>query len=290
MKPHPPEHSKLEKVSSTALRIVWTNSQEFPPLREQDPHIERVRDILHKNLSNGRWQRATRGKDNLTDEDLRQYAQRVAKRYWIERETIIGLSSSNPSLWRDLHDKLKQHALNTCTRYGVPLGRAKNLASDHAQEACEIILCNHYPCDVPFDAWAGRILINCVLQKLQRSTDLMDRETFVEPSIEDLWDARRSDQVLLNTAQPATEDLETYTLLLDAIERLPSEAQRQVILLEFFFDWEAEQIAEKLGRTPQAVYNLKYRALQKLREILDRKWGFRSETAGHEERSSARVS
>lgn len=271
MKPHPPEYSKLEKVSSTALRIVWTNSQEFPPLREQNPHIERVRDILHKNLSNGRWQRATCGKDHLTDEDLRQYAQRVAKRYWIEREMIIGLASNNDGLWQTLYRKLEQRAFYACMRYGVPRPRAENQAPDHAQEACKIIFRSHYPCDVPFNAWAGRILINCVLQKLQRSTDLMDRETFVEPSVEDLWDSQRSDQAPLNAAQPMVDDLEMYTLLLDAIERLPSEAQRQVILLEFFFDWDAEQIAEKLGRTTQAVYNLKYRALQKLREILDLK-------------------
>ena len=269
--PHLPEHSKLEKVSSNALRIVWVSSQDPPPHQEQGPHIKRVRDILHKNLSNGRWQRATRGKDHLTDEDLRQYAQRVAKRYWIEYETIIGLSSSDPELWRSLHEKLKQRAFYVCLRYSVPKGRAKSQARDHAQEACAIIFCNHYPCDVPFDAWAGRILINCVLQKLQRSTDLLDRETFVESSVEDLWDSTRSGQMPLNAAQPLFEDLEMHMLLLDAIERLPSEAQRQVILLEFFFDWDAEQIAEKLGRTTQAVYNLKYRALQKLREILDLK-------------------
>jgi RNA polymerase sigma factor (sigma-70 family) len=230
-----------------------------------------VRDILFTNLSNGRWQRVARGKNHLTDEDLHKYGLRVAKRYWVERETIIGLASNDDNLWQDLRNKLERRAFYACIRYGVSRGRAENQARDHAQEACEIILCNHYPCDVPFDAWAGRILINCILQNLQRSTDLMDRETFVEPSIEDLWDVRRVDQEPLNVSQPIFGDLETHALLLDAIERLPSEAQRQVILLEFFFDWDAEQIAMKLDRTAQAVYNLKYRALQKLREILDLK-------------------
>jgi RNA polymerase sigma-70 factor, ECF subfamily len=51
------------------------------------------------------------------------------------------------------------------------------------------------------------------------------------------------------------------------LRRLPPE-QRQVVVLRFFEEWEYEQIAEALGKSPGNVRVLQHRALGALRQLL----------------------
>ena len=98
---------------------------------------------------------------------------------------------------------------------------------------------------------------------------MLDRGIFLEPDAESPYSWDWLGRGVLDLLRNPFERIENQLLLLDAIAQLPSEAQRQVILLSFFYDWESAQIAEALDKTPQAVYNLKHRALRKLREILE---------------------
>lgn len=55
--------------------------------------------------------------------------------------------------------------------------------------------------------------------------------------------------------------------MLDAIEQLRSKAQREIII-RTFEELSDAQIAQQLGKSKQAVYNLRHRALARLKEIL----------------------
>ncbi|MBN1180137.1 MAG: sigma-70 family RNA polymerase sigma factor [Anaerolineae bacterium] len=262
----PPDRAKLQELSVQALKTVWDDFP-FPPA-EQDQHVEKVVAILHINLSSGRCKRANGGKECATENCLHVYAQRVAKHYWIEHEAVTGLAAKDPTLWKQLYDRLEKQATYICIRHGAPARKAKEQARDYAQEACERIFRNHYPCDVPFEAWTGKILVHCILHPPTRSKDVLDRSEFADATFEELWDSERFNLTPLSFSQPFYKDPEVLVTLLNAVEQLSSEAQRQVILLEFFFEWEPDQIARALGKTKQAVYNLKHRALRELKEVL----------------------
>jgi len=277
----PPTRSKLIAVSSQALKRVWDNDGPIPSEDRQRVHIETVSNILQTNLSNGRAQYAigsdTRG---ITTSCLQQYGLRVATHYWAEHKRITALVAGDEKLWEELRRRLIHRAYHMlCTHAGLPSAAAYEQAPDHAQEACQRILRGRYPYDVPFYAWATRILINCVLKRLKRSSDLLDRGLFVELDVENPftvdWSSKDHGEnwQTLNTPESFSENIETRHLMLDAIEQLPSEAQRQVILLDFFYEWEDTKIAEALDKTCQAVYNLRYRALRGLKEILEHQEG-----------------
>jgi RNA polymerase sigma factor (sigma-70 family) len=157
-----------------------------------------------------------------------------------------------------------QHILRK--RTGLCYTRCRELAEEYAQEACHQIYQAHYPFDVPFEAWAKRITLNCVLERQQRSRDLLDQGTFIHTDVES---PILSLLVELSFSEyNPFEYVDWRLILLDAIEELPSEAQRKVILLGFFYGWSTEELSKNLDRSRQAIYNLRDRALKALRSIL----------------------
>jgi len=281
MLPMPPTRSKLIAVSSQALKQVWDNNIPGPSEERQSVHIETVSNILQTNLSNGRAQYAL-GNDatEITDICLQQYGLRVATHYWMEHKRMTALIAGDKKLWEELRRRFMHRAYHVlCAYAGLSPAAAYGQAPDHAQEACQRILRGRYPYDVPFYAWATRILINCVLERLNRSGDLLDRGSFVEFDAEHPLTVNSSSRgygeswQALNSRGNFPEDIEKRHLILDAIAQLSSEAQRQVILLDFFYEWEDTKIAEALDKTCQAVYNLRHRALRGLKEVLEQQEG-----------------
>jgi RNA polymerase sigma factor (sigma-70 family) len=267
----PFDHSQLLDITTRALQEVWRDENcnpPPPPLDEQDQHAEAVCRILQKNLTSGRWQRVTGEEVDSTpiptNGHLEKYAVRIATYYWKQDGKARALLHHDSEAWEELRELLSERAFYMLLkRASLPATIAANLAQDYAHEACKKILTNHYPWDVPFDAWATRILYNCILAGLNRSKDLMDRGIRVDEGWFDV-----TEQNLSSQEHNPFKNKDDQILLADAIAKIPSETQRQVILLEFFEGWSAERIAGSLGKTPQAVYNLKSRALVNLRRIL----------------------
>jgi RNA polymerase sigma-70 factor (ECF subfamily) len=99
--------------------------------------------------------------------------------------------------------------------------------------------------EVPFRAWLFRIVRNHTINQLEKSGRELESET-IEPAVLD-W---------LSDAD-----------LMILVGRLPL-AQRQVILLRYMMDLSWTQVAEVLGRSPDAVRQLQTRALAQLRSRL----------------------
>ncbi len=264
--------AKMKTVGRESLHQLWNRERPNLTLTEQDKHIEALVDILVRNWYSGRLHHATGGERNseqgVSDSTLHTYGGRVARYYWKEHERINRLREGDKEHWEELCHLLEVRAFKKLHYHSNhPPSLCQEQAKDYAQEACQRIFDNHYPYDVPFIAWANRILIHCILQHLQRSPDLLDRGCFVEAE---------SDAPVLGLLggysfprYSAFESLDWKLLLTEAIGQLSSEAQRKVILLDFFYGWEDGEIAEALDRSRQAVHNLRHRALRGLRQILE---------------------
>jgi RNA polymerase sigma-70 factor (ECF subfamily) len=112
---------------------------------------------------------------------------------------------------------------------------------------------------VPFEAWLFRIAASKVVDVARRRTSDNQRATVVvEPSD---GDSRDPSEVV--------ERLEDHRRLAAAIERLPH-VQRDVLLLRFFLDRPIRDVAATLGRSEGAVKQLQFRAMRRLRRLLER--------------------
>lgn len=212
---------------------------------------------------------------SVQDTALAAYVDQVTETYLREHRRVEALVREDAQAWNDVFKQVAARAYSILCRYNVPAARARTEAQDDAQHVCEIIFKTPFPYDVSFDAWTTVILRNCILQRRTRSPDLMDRENTMMSLDRPSSEADTQDFSLYQLLEDAssTDPLEQIAVqewLLQAIGRLPSDAQQQVIIDTYFYGIDSDEIACRLGRSTQAVYNLRHRALKRLRKILSK--------------------
>ena len=240
--------------------------------------VRHITNVVSQNIASGRAQRAMAGQSPGGREELplETYIDRVVNSYLREHGRVEALAAQDEAAWTELLEQLTGRAYNILLRLQVPPGRARGEAADFAQETCEVIFSHPFPCDVSFDAWATRILKNRILWRYTRSRDLIDREPRIlsldRPGRSETGDDLSLYNLLADeSGTSAFERLEVREWLIQAIARLRSQAQQQVIIDTFFYELSDEEIAKRLGKTKQAVYNLRFRALRRLKQILERR-------------------
>jgi len=234
--------------------------------------IDNLATIVKRNVESGRAMRVmTQGghrPGSLTMEQLERYIDIVLKFYLIEFKRLDLLAARDEDEWAQLLDRLTYRARGILRRFNMSSDPA-----DFALQACETIFLQWFPCDVCFDAWSMTILRNHVLWPRMRSRDLIDRDPTVG-SLDHMDNPDAGIEYSLyetlpdHAASADFECIETRQMLVDAIDLLPSEEQKVVIIHQFFNDLNDEEIARELDKTRQAVYNLRHRALRGLGEIL----------------------
>lgn len=228
---------------------------------------------MEDNLASGRFERFVAGSDRRQRLDLPDYVDCIIFHTDREFQRVNALEQGDPVGWNRLHETLFRRACRMIQpfRNGIDANRE---ALEFAQQACLIIFDQRYPFDVAFDAWATTILKNLVVAHYTRSSDVLRR-----PNAPSSLDAplRTEDGTvtsmgeLLADSKSITpfERVENQALLLDAIDRLRSSEQRKVIVWTFLDGLSDKQIAKRLGKSVQATYNLRWRALKRLRKILE---------------------
>lgn len=263
---------------------------------EQDPHTadpwadlphdvaQRIAEIVAENLASGRaqrvvgaWEQGSTGAGEsapqLPCSLLAAYRERVTAIYLQEHERVAALAQGEHAAWGVLFQQLAQRAYHMLLCTGVAAEQAQLEACDFAQQACETIFRQRFPYDVPFDAWATLILKNHIRWRDARSQDLTDRDPGVL-SLDCLGrgggegDLSLHDLLADPSGASAFDCVEVQERLLQAIGQLRSRAQQQVIIDTFFYELDDGEIAERLGKSRNAVQILRHRALKGLREIL----------------------
>lgn len=280
-----PAHPKKSEMTSHILQmcerrvseaVAEDDLEQYGASREE--LVRHVADIVSRNVASGRARRVTARESTKGEGELlpETYIDRVVNAYLREHGRVQALAAQEEVAWTDLRDQLTGRAYNILLRQQSPTGQARGEAADFAQETCEVIFNHPFPYDVSFDAWATRILKNRILWKYTRSPDLIDREYRIisldRPSRSKTGDDFSLYDLLADdSGTSAFERLEVQEWLIQAIARLRSQAQQQVIIDTFFCELSDEEIAKRLGKTKQAVYNLRHRALRGLEEILERR-------------------
>lgn len=235
--------------------------------------VQRISQIVARNFESGRIRRVIGASEATSTEQLEPYIDRVIAVFLAEHERLERLASAQGDEWSRLFRQLTNRAAAMLTRVRQSPATAAE-AIDFAQAACEAIFHHTFPYDVSFDAWATLILKNFVLQRYTRSRDLLDRN----PEVASLDDSQMLavgegfslHDLLADPSAAVFERRDVQDWLLQAITSLASQAQQQVIVALYFDNRTEAEVAHHLGRSIQAVYNLKHRALRQLKEILQR--------------------
>lgn len=109
----------------------------------------------------------------------------------------------------------------------------------------------------PFAAWLFRIAANAIIDQHKRERrSLADRE------------ASSSNEPRAEAAEMELQVVEYRARLFQLVGRLP-EAQRLVVCQRFIEQRSIREIARQLGKTPGAIKQLQFRALQSLRTQME---------------------
>jgi RNA polymerase sigma-70 factor, ECF subfamily len=218
-----------------------------------DPASDEIRSIVAANIRSGRFARVSAYAGRTLT--LTEYSEQTARHYRHSHPFVALLQRGDAEAWGLLWKRLYDAAYALLVARGWNAEQAHARAEEAVQEACLNISNKPYPYDCSFEAWAITIVRNCLRGRQPAPLDRPNTSVML---------ASVADQ-----AVDALAALDDHLLLVDALFRLESRAQRQVIICLYFDDLSPAQTAQKLGRTVQAVYNLKARALAQLRTLLD---------------------
>ncbi|MCL4395609.1 MAG: sigma-70 family RNA polymerase sigma factor [Chloroflexi bacterium] len=234
---------------------------------------QRVVHLVEENIKRGRFAKFAGGESNRTFFNLAEYVDRVVSCVVKEGPRIQALQDGDATEWNRLGNFLFTRAKPIVGRFRGRGGASAD-ALDFAQKACLVVFEKQYPFDIPFDAWATTILNHLIIAELTRSGDALDRpqppESLEDPPGRSLESGLPLSELLANPSALAPfEKIENQSLLLGAIDQLRSPAQQFVIIQSYLNQVEDVEIARLLGKTTQAVYNLRQRALLCLRKTIE---------------------
>lgn len=216
-----------------------------------------VEKIVNENIRKGRAEKWM----NTSRQSLADYVLRVAD-FWEEYgEYLVQLQVDKLDVvWEPLYINLQKWAYRYFLRKSfVPGDETTELSRACAGEAATTLLAIPFPYDVAFDAWACRVLYNVCNHKIRETLKQSQIPTgHLVPFMESLFYPEQ--------AGTSPEDLRLDMLY--AVDQLSVESWKQVIVYRYYYNMKPADIADELGKSPSAVYNLQFKALAALREIL----------------------
>lgn len=248
-------------------RIEKTKHTSTDPARFE----RRIIRSVEQNLASGRFQRLASNRSRTHPLKLEKYIDQVIVCACEEETRLEALEHGDATAWEQLRILLTRRAMVIIHQWR-PHADILGDAADFAQQTCLIIYHKIYPCDVAFEAWATTILRHNISERYNRSRDALDRDSHPDSldnsSAHDETGSTLSELLANDQSLAPFEKVENQMVLFDAIDQLRSPAQRYVIIATYLDEKDDAEIARYLGKTKQAVYNLRDRALAKLNEIL----------------------
>ena len=227
--------------------------------QEDVAFIKHVRSILLTNLDRNRPQRFIEGDIRA----VRDYVQRVIDGYQKYEYFIHRLLNEQAvEEWAPLAEKIERWAFWFLVHSGYQADLyTQEIAKECTNEAAIQILHAYFPYDTDFNPWA-RIIVNNTCRKYFR-----DKAKKSEVQEHQLVDIETVEHLL---EAPAYDDRRhQYEDILEAVNSL-SDLRRAVIMMTYFDEMSASEIAEKLGKNVSSIYSLRFYAIEELKKILDR--------------------
>jgi RNA polymerase sigma factor (sigma-70 family) len=246
------EESIIAKIEESLSRLTAANG---------DQTGAEIKPILMNNLLHHRVE--TFIEDDLDRIDA--YIALINEKYAHWHRYLYAVQIQRDHLvWNPLFPQLISFAYAFFIRKGFDASvNTHDYAQESATAAAEAILKAQFPYDTDFEPWAHRIVqIHC----LRFMRDQMRKQEIPTDHLVELSDEIEAPTAEENDLQPLI-DAELQAALAAAIGQL-SPARQDVIRWRYFDQLSFTEIAERMGKSMDAVYGLQFNALHDLRKIL----------------------
>jgi len=262
----------LTRVALGQLARTWP---ELLASADGDAWVQRTAEILAANIASSRFETAQsyQPAGSAGEASLLSYAGQILNEVIREGARIEALLNGESAAWQAVIGRLEKLAYFWLGPYGREEW-ADWEARDAAARTCADIwawLQEHpYPFDVPFDRWSGAVLNRRLCDQARRrereerhlaySLDLPQRD-------EDAPDSNlRQELIADRSLEEWLAQAANRQALMQAIGYL-DHRHGLAVRLWYFDQWLADEIAAELGTSVGNVYLLRFRAIQKLRQI-----------------------
>lgn len=267
----------LAKIAFTQLAQA---QPELGIADDGDVWVQRTAEILAANIASGRYRvaRSFQSADADGEASLLNYARQILGEMVQEDERIEALRRGESAAWQAVIGRLERLAYF----WLGPQGReewAAWEARDAAGRACADIWAwlqaHPYPFDVPFDRWSAAVL-NRRLSNLARRRQREERYIAFSLDLFHEGDGPRAYQLADHSLDEWLAREANRQALVEAIGRLDAR-YGLVVRLWYLDQWPADEIAAHLDTSVGNVYLLRFRAIQKLRQMaaMDERLGLR---------------
>jgi RNA polymerase sigma factor (sigma-70 family) len=242
------------------IRTQLEDSLASLSLQKSEDIICQVKPILLSNLARKRLDYYLEA--NPSQLDL--YIQNVIDNYSLWHDYLFAVQIERDfAVWEPLLKKLIRFAyqylvhknFDTCIN-------THEFAEECATKAAEAILTAQFPYDISFDAWIRRIVqLKCLKfmsEEMQKRKIPANMQVVLDEETENMLETPDMLQMLQEEELRAAIEL--------ALNQIP-EARREVIILQYFENLSPTVIAQRLGKSTDAIYCLHFNALKDLRKI-----------------------
>jgi len=203
------------------------------------------------------------------------YVERVGKRYQALSSFLRQLQvEKDAETWTEAIETFQLWSYNLLGRLNWRSNRTRyQLSVDLATDAAAEMVNAHFPYDVDFAPWAYVFVRNVCYRYMRDRLNgsRVPEEQLVNLEAWDGWLRNLADERAEARIHEAAEK-EAWErrreLLLAAVEALPP-SEKKVILLYYFEDLPFDEISERTGKKPNALYQYHFRALGRLRDSLE---------------------
>jgi RNA polymerase sigma factor (sigma-70 family) len=229
-------------------------------LQQSEEIISQVKPILLNNLAHKRLDYFL----EVNPKQLDIYIQIVINNYALWHDYLFAVQIDRDfTVWQPLLIKLIRFSYQYLVRKNFDTSiNTHEIAEECAIKAAEAILTAQFPYDISFDAWIRRIVqLKCLKfmsEELQKRKIPLEMQVVLDEETENMLETPD----MLRTLQ----EEELRTAINEALDQIP-EARREVIKLKYFEDLSPEAIAQRLGKSIDAIYCLQFNALKDLRKI-----------------------
>jgi RNA polymerase sigma factor (sigma-70 family) len=221
--------------------------------------------ILSANMERGRLQVfLERNEDNAPGDYVRVISECYAKLNAYVHQVQV---EKTEEVWNPLFRKMQHWAYSWWLKHNFPPGVETFLiAQDCAAEAAAALVNAHFPFDTDFEAWAVVLVQYICLQKISQLNRL---KSIPDYNLVELDEALTDKSGFADSNQENQDNIRDQ--LIEAIEHYINGLRKQVILMHYFDGLPFYEIAERLGRSRNAIYKAHFDALESLRKLLSQK-------------------
>jgi RNA polymerase sigma factor (sigma-70 family) len=247
--------------SDLAARLEKALNHRLP---ENTGQRRAIRTILNRSVEYGRAARVMG--DDPDDDACGEYVDQVITCHEKFHKLLTCLEANDPEAWAILIRKIEYWATKYFKKHNIFGPLQAQCLNECVPNAVLAFLSSAYHYDSDFDAWFCVLVQNVCKRYIRderRAAYAGPEKTLSLEEFTSLFEAPAD-----NNEIDARRLLEMRQNLLEAVEKLSSEARKELIILHYFMDYSFKEIAGRMHRTLNATYKLHFDALNELRDNL----------------------